>query len=173
MLNTIARLLVAIAGAVLLAGLCLFALRVRPMLQHRGYLVAQQSVGSNPNLDPCQLKDLSKRSNAYGMVAVIRDVNCPGDFAQGSGYFAVFVHKNGESNAENNLAFEFEPGYRGANMTPAPTVRWNSPYSLKITVVGPIAELDDIRSEISGINIAYSLGDVQRETPDAKRAEPK
>jgi hypothetical protein len=72
--------------------------------QHRGEVVQQQAVGAS-GVDRCILRDIRTIRNGRGYVAIIRDVNCPEPLAQGSGYFAVFVHRADAKNTTRNLYF--------------------------------------------------------------------
>jgi hypothetical protein len=146
---------------VVVGALGYYTLRVAPTLQPRGVLVAEQSVGSNPALDSCQLKDISSTPNGDGLVAITREVNCPGDLAQGSGYFAVFVHKIGAASTKENLVFEYEPGFAGNIMSGPPIVSWKSHALLTIKETGIIAELDTMSHKVGSINISYFLGPIQ------------
>lgn len=113
----------------------------------------------------CQLRDIHVVSNSSNYEAAVRDANCPGAFAQGQGFFVVFVHRKNERNDQENLVFQYEPGFNGRVMTPPPTLKWLAPQSLKVTVNGLIERLVVKRDSYDGITITYSLGQVESRDP--------
>jgi hypothetical protein len=151
-------LIVTVATAFTAVYLC--ALRLETRRQDRAELVQDQAVGGT-DADACQLKDLRAVPNHKGYVAILRDVNCPGPLAQGSGYFVVFVHKAGEPNTKQNLVLQYEPGFQGRVMSGPPRIMWTGDMSLKIGETGVIEELDKKERQFDGVGIAYSLGPVE------------
>ena len=141
--------------ALILVGVFASAFRMLPPLQHREDLIQDQAIGSK-DADPCILKDLRSVPSHKGYVAILRDVNCPGILAQGSGYLAIFVHKAGEANTKSNLAFQYAPDDED-RPEQLPTIRWVGETLLKITQSGRIDELVKQRNRIGAIDIEYSL----------------
>jgi hypothetical protein len=99
----------------------------------------------------------------------VREANCPGLFAQGTGFFVVFVHKAREANSEQNLVLQYapgfqdEPGIRGPVMSPPPSVSWLTSDTLKISETGAIDVLVKKREHVDGINIEYAIdGHIQQ-----------
>lgn len=128
--------------------------------QNRGEIVQEQAVGGS-GVDRCILRDILTARNEHGYVAIIRDVNCPEPLAQGTGYFAVFVHRAGADNTKRNLAFQYEPGFLGQAMSGPPRVAWLPDGSLQISESGPIEELDKQLNSVNGIRISYMLTQAQ------------
>jgi hypothetical protein len=146
---------VVIAASIAVVGICLL---VRWILTGPPIDVVGNANGASQT---CQLKDLRAFPNHQGDVAVLREANCPGALAQGSAYFVVFVHKGHEPNARQNIAFQFEPGFQGQLMSPAPTVVWTGDSSLEITELGVIEEVVIQRECVEGTRVKYLVGRVQ------------
>ena len=106
----------------------------------------------------CQLRDDAPLSNHRGVVAVVREANCPGDFAQGTEYDVVFVHTRGERNTTENLAFQYTPGFEGYVESPLPELVWKDATSLQITAPGVIEDIKVQKSEVGGVRVTYLLG---------------
>ena len=102
-----------------------------PGLSFLGVVFYELATTKPPNWDvvvaegsDCQLKDHPPLSNRQGLVAVLREANCPGDLAQGTAYNVVFVHRADESNTRDNIAFQYTPGFEGNIPSPLPTIVW-------------------------------------------------
>lgn len=103
----------------------------------------------------CQLKDLAPLSNHHGTVAVLRKANCPGHFAQGRLYNVIFIHRAGEANDRENLAFQYTPW--NDKLWPLPSLVWTSPSQLTITVPDAIDAIVIQKAEIGGTQVVYKL----------------
>jgi hypothetical protein len=108
----------------------------------------------------CQLSDRRPLSNNHGVVAVLREANCPGDFAQGTAFNVIFVHRPGEPNTRDNLVFQYTPGFIGDTPSPLPTLTWTSASKLEIAAPGVIETIVVQKREADGITLTYRLGRV-------------
>jgi len=106
----------------------------------------------------CQLSDHKPLPNGRGMVAVVREANCPGDFAQGTSYNVVFLHPIGQPNTRENLVFQCTPGFEGDVYSPVTNLLWQGPTSLHITAPGVIEEIQVQKTVVKGIILSYKLG---------------
>ncbi len=106
----------------------------------------------------CQLRDHPAINNNHGMVAVLREANCPGYLAQGTAYNVVFVHATGEANDRDNLAFQYTPGFEGNTPSPLPEVIWKSATLLEVTAPGVVEDVKVQKTDISGIRLSYTIG---------------
>ena len=116
-----------------------------PTLYFMGGMMYEIATTKRPNWDvvvakgsDCQLRDHQALSNRHGVIAVLREANCPGDFAQGTAYNVVFVHAVDESNTRDNIALQYTPGFEGYNESPLPIIVWTTPNSLEITAPGVV-----------------------------------
>lgn len=148
---------VVLAGLVLIVGPWLWFLYKIEMLPPLNWDVVTAK-GSD-----CQLSDRRWVKNA-GLVAVLRDANCPGYFAQGTAYYVVFVHRIGEANTKENLVFQYTPGFDGDTLSAYPKIVWTGPNELKIDAPGVIEGIWCQRDIGAGVGITYKLGKVW---PDA------
>lgn len=108
----------------------------------------------------CQLTDHRPVSNHSGLVAVVREANCPGPFAQGTGYYIVFVHPQGQPNTQGNLVFQYTPALRGDGsweLSPLPKVVWASSTSLMVTSLGSIDRFVVQKDSIGPVRVTYRL----------------
>lgn len=106
----------------------------------------------------CQLSDHKPLPNGRGMVAVVREANCASDFAQGTSYNVVFVHRADEANTKANLVFQYTPGFQGDVYSPVTKLLWQSSTSLHITAPGVIEEIQTQKPEFNGVSLSYTLG---------------
>lgn len=105
----------------------------------------------------CQLKDHPPLDNHRGVVAVLREANCPGDFATGTVYNVVFVHTLGEPNTRENLAFQYAPGFEGTVESSLPKLVWKNASSLGITAPGVIDDIKVQKNEVGGVSLTYTF----------------
>jgi hypothetical protein len=102
--------------------------------------------------------------NGSGYIAVVREANCPADFAQGTVYYVLFVHKLGVPNTVDNLVLQYEPGYPGFpgyDVSPPPVAHWSTELHLDISAPGILLGVQTHRTRIRDISISYSIGKVR------------
>jgi hypothetical protein len=127
-------------------------------------IIANGLIGPPPNWDvvvakgsDCQLSDHPPTRNHNGIVAILRDANCPGEFAQGTSYEVIFVHRADEANTSDNLAFQYTPGFEGNTLSPLPALVWKSSTLLEVTAPGVIEDIKVQKTDVSGIRLSYRL----------------
>lgn len=108
----------------------------------------------------CQLVDRRWVKNGNGLVAVLRDANCPGPLAQGTGYNVIFLHKAGEPNTKENIVFQYTPGFERNELAPYPTIAWNGTSRLEIHAPGVIERIVVQRDSLAGVHVQYKLDEV-------------
>jgi hypothetical protein len=126
--------------------------------------VVGNEAGGSPD---CQLKDMRTVPNHRGEESTLRYANCPGALAQGSGYYVVFVHRVGEPNTASNLVFQYEPGFWGKTLSPAPAIVWTDEASLRVSASGVLDRVVRQRPHIGRVDIDYYLEDVRSRGPNA------
>jgi hypothetical protein len=110
----------------------------------------------------CRLWDFNAINSDGINEAVVRFANCPGILEQGNEYYAVFVHKVGEPNTNENLAFLYEPGdITNDLLSPRPSVVWSGGHRLGISATGVLEDIVEQKTHVGKTEIKYSLGQVQ------------
>lgn len=107
----------------------------------------------------CRLRDHAPIANDKGLVAIVREADCPYYFNQGSFYYIVFVHKTGEPNEPQNIAVEYAAGYPhfGDTIAPPPKISWSDPTFLSIVAEGFAQSILMERTNVSGTRVKYTL----------------
>lgn len=106
-------------------------------------------IGGNPR-SFCHRSDIENVKNSLGAVAVIRYVDCAGEFSQDKDCYVVFVHAVDAKNSLSNRAFQYTP-----DRLPPPKVRWTSSKRLEIIVSGKPLDIVVKRPRVQGVSIAY------------------
>lgn len=110
----------------------------------------------NASGSACTFRDHPGIENHRGTVAVLREANCAGAFAQDVFYLVVFVHPISERNTRDNLAFQYAHGVNAPN----PKISWETPTLLAIEAPGPIDQVKVQNGQINRVNINYDLGGI-------------
>jgi len=107
----------------------------------------------------CRLRDHTPIANRRGIVAVLREADCPYEMSQGSSYYIVFVHRAAEANESANIALQYEPGYPqyGYTIAPPPKIVWSDKTSLSIVAEGFVSRIVIERPHIAGTRVTYAL----------------
>lgn len=113
------------------------------------------------------LKDIASIKSGTNNVAILREVDCPGDFAQGESYFAVFVHRIGEPNSSKNLVFQYMPDDLSSDPALTPRLRWIDGSQLRITAKGSIEKVVRQLDRLGGVRFSYYLSLVESRDQDA------
>lgn len=114
----------------------------------------------------CQLFDHRPLSNGRGIVAVLREANCPGYMSQGTEYYVIFIHGVGKANTKDNLVFQYTPGFKGYTILPPPKLVWRNQDRLEVTSPGVIERIVVQRPRESDVSVRYSLGEVRPDATD-------
>jgi hypothetical protein len=116
-------------------------------------------MGNGKGKGNCRLRDHTPIANDKGVVAILREADCPYDFSHGSFYYIVFVHKADEPNETQNIAVEYEAGYPhfGYTIAPPPKIVWSDKTSLSVVAEGFARRILTERASISGTRITYTL----------------